>query len=106
MQQGRERGASLRPSTNLFNDAVSLYRLANLEASFKLFVGNLPPDPTVEMLQVAKSQNNAQPDQFNSLTSAQPVSECCRLCLQGVMRRNLFPSRTNRACPTSRAAHS
>ena len=35
-------------------------RLANLEATFKLFIGNLPPDPTVEMLQEMFAGRDAQ----------------------------------------------
>ncbi len=35
-------------------------RLTNLEATFKLFIGNLPPDPTVEMLQEMFAGREAQ----------------------------------------------
>jgi RNA recognition motif-containing protein len=39
---------------------VTITRLANLEATFKLFIGNLPPDPSVELLQQMFAGRDAQ----------------------------------------------
>ena len=39
---------------------VTTIRLANLEATFKLFIGNLPPDPSVELLQQMFAGRDAQ----------------------------------------------
>ena len=51
MQRGRGRGT--QPLTSIGILSVKLMvRLAMLEATFKLFIGNLPPDFTVETLQV------------------------------------------------------
>ena len=44
--------SKIKSQPYLFSGLMLLVRLANLEATFKLFIGNLPPDPTVEMLQV------------------------------------------------------
>jgi hypothetical protein len=39
---------------------VTITRLAHLEAKFKLFIGNLPPDPSIELLQKIFAGQDAQ----------------------------------------------
>ena len=51
MQRERERGTQALTSLRVLRVKM-MARLAMLEATFKLFIGNLPPDFTVETLQV------------------------------------------------------
>jgi hypothetical protein len=62
--QGKKRGSRPTvfptPIISITWHFVTITRLANLEATFKLFIGNLPPDPSVELLQQMFAGRDAQ----------------------------------------------